>query len=68
MRNEEEIRHKLSENGEIEISKNWFSQRNIQIGITAGASTPNSKIGQVIYRLFKLKKVPISKIEKYFIL
>jgi len=37
-----------------EISRNWLPAGSVTIGLTAGASTPNSIVGEVIERLQKL--------------
>jgi 4-hydroxy-3-methylbut-2-enyl diphosphate reductase len=39
-----------------EVSRNWLPAGSVRIGLTAGASTPNSIVGEVIERLEKLGK------------
>jgi 4-hydroxy-3-methylbut-2-enyl diphosphate reductase len=52
------IRHRrLSDGSEVE-SKDWVpSGRSIRIGVTAGASTPNNKIGEAIARIFATRGI-----------
>ena len=53
--NIEVIRHKpYGSNEEIE-SRGWLPAGPIRIGLTAGASTPNNKIGEAVSRLAKLR-------------
>jgi 4-hydroxy-3-methylbut-2-enyl diphosphate reductase len=53
--NVEVIRHKpYGSNEEIE-SRDWLTAGPISIGLTAGASTPNNKIGEAVSRLAKLR-------------
>ena len=60
--NSNEIEHKLPFKKEIKIDKNWFKKDALRIGITAGASTPNSKIGEVIYRLLNFRNISSNSI------
>lgn len=49
-----QIRH-LPENGSAPItSENWFPKGKVNVGITAGASTPNQVVADVIEKLFSL--------------
>jgi 4-hydroxy-3-methylbut-2-en-1-yl diphosphate reductase len=52
------IRHRqLSDGGEVE-SRNWLpSTRPVRVGVTAGASTPNNKIGEAIARIFATRGI-----------
>jgi 4-hydroxy-3-methylbut-2-enyl diphosphate reductase len=47
------IRHKpIGRSAEIEVAR-WLPDSGaVQVGITAGASTPNNKIGDAIARIF----------------
>ena len=47
----EEIRHKPANHSEIVVSRNWLPARKIRIGVTAGASTPNRVIEEVILKI-----------------
>ena len=60
--NSNEIEHKLPFKKGIKIDKNWFKNDALRIGITAGASTPNSKIGEVIYRLLNFRNISSNSI------
>lgn len=49
------IRHKpVTSKNEI-VESNWLPSGEIQVGVTSGASTPNSKVGEVIERLLRLR-------------
>jgi 4-hydroxy-3-methylbut-2-enyl diphosphate reductase len=53
--NAELIRHKLfGRNEEIE-TRDWLPPGPLKIGLTAGASTPNNKIGEAVARLAELR-------------
>lgn len=45
------IRHKLMGQKEETITENWLPEGEVRIGITAGASTPDRLIGEVIDRI-----------------
>jgi 4-hydroxy-3-methylbut-2-en-1-yl diphosphate reductase len=50
-----QIRHLPLGAKEVTIHENWWPNRTpLTIGVTAGASTPNNKIGDTIMRLFEL--------------
>jgi len=55
MRSKSQIRHQpVDETKEI-VNENWWpAGEETLISVTAGASTPNNKIGDVIFRLFEL--------------
>ncbi len=48
------IRHLPAFQKEERIAKDWLPAGNLRIGLTAGASTPNNKIGEVVMRLAEL--------------
>ena len=53
------LRHKaVGKKDEVE-QKDWLPDGKLNLGITAGASTPNNKIGEVIARLAVLRNVAI---------
>jgi len=52
-----EIEHKLPFKKDIIIEKNWLKKGPLRIGFTAGASTPNSRIGEVLYRFLSFRNV-----------
>ena len=49
------IEHQPAGQNTVKISKNWLEKEKINIAITAGASTPNKKIGEVIEKLFLVR-------------
>jgi len=51
-----QIRHKIPDSQEIETTSGWLPEGDIKIGITAGASTPDTKIEEVINKVLELKK------------
>lgn len=52
----EKIRHKPVDRTEEIIGTDWLpDEKEITVGVTGGASTPNSKIGEVVARLFELR-------------
>ncbi|HHM23840.1 MAG TPA: 4-hydroxy-3-methylbut-2-enyl diphosphate reductase, partial [Bacteroidetes bacterium] len=50
-----QIRHRDPFTGEIRHSQGWLPEAPVRIGLTSGASTPNSKLAEVVERLFALK-------------
>lgn len=56
------IRHKPVGETEEGESTNWLPEGALRIGITAGASTPNNKIGEVIARLAELRRIPLEQL------
>ncbi len=50
----DEIEYKVIFREDIRRAQNWLPQGDIKVGITAGASTPNRVIEEVIARLFEL--------------
>ncbi|MFQ5630103.1 MAG: 4-hydroxy-3-methylbut-2-enyl diphosphate reductase, partial [bacterium] len=56
------LRHKpVGKKDEIE-QKAWLPDGKLNLGITAGASTPNNKIGEVIARLAELRGIAIENV------
>ena len=47
------ITHKLIGSDEIATANAWLPDGEVGIGITAGASTPNSKLGEAIERILR---------------
>jgi 4-hydroxy-3-methylbut-2-enyl diphosphate reductase len=44
---------------EDEVESGWLSKEGpLQVGITAGASTPNNKIGDAVARIFRTRGIP----------
>ena len=57
----EVIRHKPV-GGQEEVSqRGWLPQGPLQIGLTAGASTPNSKIGEMVERILELRGIALPR-------
>ena len=60
------IRHKVAgktASGEVETA-NWLAAEGpVRVGITAGASTPNNKIGEAVARIFATRGIDPSSIE-----
>jgi 4-hydroxy-3-methylbut-2-enyl diphosphate reductase len=57
------IRHKPIGRDE-EMSSDWLSQPgSVRIGLTAGASTPNNKIGDTVARVFATRGIDPATIE-----
>jgi 4-hydroxy-3-methylbut-2-enyl diphosphate reductase len=50
---------KLDPEGEEVEEKDWLPEGPFQVGITAGASTPNNKIGEAVFRLLRVRGVEI---------
>jgi 4-hydroxy-3-methylbut-2-enyl diphosphate reductase len=40
------------------VTRNWLPAGPVSVGLTAGASTPNNIVGQVISRLAELAAAP----------
>ncbi|MBI1977408.1 MAG: 4-hydroxy-3-methylbut-2-enyl diphosphate reductase [Candidatus Omnitrophica bacterium] len=47
----DEIRHKPAHKTEVVVTRDWLPAGKVKIGVTAGASTPNRVIEEVIYRI-----------------
>ncbi len=54
------IRHKLPGDSEPVVTGAWLPDGPLVVGVTAGASTPNSEVGRTINRLLGLRGVPDS--------
>lgn len=54
LKSADEIEYKVIFKEDIRIAKNWLAKGKLKVGITAGASTPNRVIEEVITRLFQL--------------
>lgn len=52
-----EIRHKpvLAADAPEEVERDWLPEGPFTLGITAGASTPNNKIGEALVRILKIR-------------
>jgi 4-hydroxy-3-methylbut-2-enyl diphosphate reductase len=56
----EMLRHKPYGQGSEVVARGWLPDGPINIGLTAGASTPNNKIGEVITTLAELRDAALS--------
>jgi len=56
LRSPDRIRHKPPGERSVEETRSWLPPLPATIGLTAGASTPGVKIGEVVERLFELAK------------
>ena len=45
------------------MSEGWLPAGPLRVGVTAGASTPNSEIGESIARLLTFRGVPAEELE-----
>jgi 4-hydroxy-3-methylbut-2-enyl diphosphate reductase len=56
------IRHKpVGTHEEVKVA-GWLAPGSHVVGITAGASTPNNKVGETITRIFATRGIPISEV------
>ena len=53
------IRHRDPHDGRIVETSDWLPVGPLRVGVTAGASTPNSKVGEVIGRILEFRGVPV---------
>jgi 4-hydroxy-3-methylbut-2-enyl diphosphate reductase len=51
------IRHRDPHDGRIAETEGWLPGGTLRMGVTAGASTPNSKVGEVIERILEFRGV-----------
>src|SRR5688572_1627398 len=51
------IRHRDPHDGKVVESQAWLPSGPLRLGVTAGASTPNSKVGEVIGRILEFRGV-----------
>jgi 4-hydroxy-3-methylbut-2-enyl diphosphate reductase len=55
----DEIRHRSPESGEIVVTRDWLPEGEITVGFTAGASTPDTLLGETVRRVLESAKVPL---------
>ena len=53
----DEIRHRDHKTATVVSSRGWLPERPLRVGVTAGASTPNNRVGEVIEQLIRLRGV-----------
>jgi 4-hydroxy-3-methylbut-2-enyl diphosphate reductase len=58
----ERIRHKKVGSQDVVVDSDWLPEAAIRIGMTAGASTPNNRIGQAIARIACLRGIELAGI------
>ena len=58
----ESIRHKPIGLKSAEITPGWLPEGPVVIGITAGASTPNNRIGEVVERILEIRGLDVAPI------
>jgi 4-hydroxy-3-methylbut-2-enyl diphosphate reductase len=58
----EEIRYRDPHSGGLVTKNGWLPRGKINLGITAGASTPDNIVGRVIERLFELRGIPVERL------
>ncbi len=51
----EEIRHKPPHDSDCAVARNWLPKEPVVIGVSAGASTPNQVVAEVIEKVFSLR-------------
>jgi 4-hydroxy-3-methylbut-2-enyl diphosphate reductase len=52
--NSNQIEHKIPDSNEVISTSNWLPPGKLTIGLTAGASTPDTKIAEVMERLYRI--------------
>lgn len=58
---ESEIQHQPLDAKSTTLSRDWLPPGPLTIGITAGASTPNRTVGEVVERVLEVRKIDPSK-------
>jgi len=53
------IRHRCPETGEFEETSDWLPDGPIVVGFTAGASTPDTLLGETIVRVLEVAGTPL---------
>ena len=55
------IRHKpeLDKDAPERVEEDWLPEGPFQLGITAGASTPNNKVGEALLRIIRIRGVEL---------
>lgn len=55
------IKHKVELDPEAEeiLDEDWLPQDAFDLGITAGASTPNNKIGEALLRILEIRGITV---------
>ncbi|MGD2154813.1 MAG: 4-hydroxy-3-methylbut-2-enyl diphosphate reductase, partial [Gemmatimonadales bacterium] len=53
------ISHKVVRTDRVVIDSDWLPTGAVEVGLTAGASTPNNKIGDVVMRIFATRGIDL---------
>ena len=56
------IRHKPMGAQEETVTRDWLPSGKVVIGVTAGASTPNNKVGEAVERVFATRGVSLAAV------
>jgi 4-hydroxy-3-methylbut-2-enyl diphosphate reductase len=56
------ITHKIVGTDHVVTEEGWLPDGQIQIGLTAGASTPNNKIGDTVERLLAMRSIDLDAV------
>lgn len=58
------VRHKpgLAPDAPERVDRDWLPREPFELGITAGASTPNNKIGEALLRILGTKRIPVPEL------
>jgi len=58
----ESIRHKPIGRKSAEVARGWLPEGPLVVGITAGASTPNNRIGEVVERIMGIRGLEVAQV------
>jgi len=59
---EKTITHKVVGTDDVEVQSDWLSTGEAELGLTAGASTPNNKIGDTVARILATRGLAIDSL------
>ena len=57
-----EIHYKPVNGNYEDVARDWLPGGKVRVGLTAGASTPNSKIGEVVARLAEIRGIDLQQV------
>ncbi|MBI4358424.1 MAG: 4-hydroxy-3-methylbut-2-enyl diphosphate reductase, partial [Candidatus Omnitrophica bacterium] len=57
----DEIRHKPAHRSEIITSRDWLPEGTVKVGVTAGASTPNRVIEEVVLKIISCRGIQLKE-------
>ncbi len=58
----DEITHRSPDSGEIVVNKGWLPEGDVTIGFTAGASTPDTLLGDTVRAVLDAANVPLGAV------